>query len=276
MAEANHVLGSDSKKTTNVSAASVAMGARAEGIDLDRDHGSEVIDHLRSLMLEHHLLVLPGQTLSALELEAFGRQWGELLTHPAGQHRDTDYIQFIGARNRKFKFVPSAHPFGGGWHSDMTWHSTPPSITGLHARRLPTSGGDTAFSNQHLAYKTLDEETRVQIADLQAFHTGKVFGPDVEDSVHPVVRTHDVSGRKALFVNANFTKHIVGLSSDESEQLLYRLFAHSIRPEFTYRHQWEVNDLVMWDNRSVMHYAIGDYEELRIMHRFVVKGGKPA
>ena len=258
-----------------VSPAGVALGARVEGIDLVRDNDAETVAELRALLLQHHLLVLPGQQLSALELEAFGRRWGALLTHPATKHRDTPYVQFIGAKGRKFRFTLGVHPFGGGWHSDMTWHSTPPIITGLHARRLPGSGGDTAFANQHLAYETLDAETRQRIGSMEAFHTGKVFGPDVEDSVHPVVRTHEETGRKALYVNANFTKYLVGLAEDESERLLYRLFAHASRPEFVYRHHWQINDLVLWDNRSVMHYAIGDYDEPRLMHRIVVQGGKP-
>ena len=256
--------------------ASVALGARVEDIDLARDGGADVVEDLRELLLEHHLLVLPGQELTALELETFGRRWGDLLIHPATKHRDTDYVQWIGGKDRKFRYFDrGVHPFGSGWHSDMTWHSTPPIITGLHAQRLPSSGGDTAFANQHLAYDTLDQETREHIADLKAFHTGKVFGPDVEDSVHPVVRTHDETGRKALYVNGNFTKYIVDMPKDESELLLYRLFAHASRPEFVYRHHWELNDLVLWDNRSVMHYAIRDYDELRIMHRIVVEGGKP-
>ena len=157
----------------------------------------------------------------------------------------------------------------------MTWHSTPPIITGLHAQRLPSSGGDTAFANQHIAFETLDQETKERIADLRAFHTGKVFGPDVEDSVHPVVRTHDETGKPALYVNGNFTKHVCDMPEAESEALLYRLFAHASRPEFVYRHRWTLNDLVLWDNRSVMHYAILDYSEPRIMHRFVVQGGRP-
>ncbi|MCY3821215.1 MAG: TauD/TfdA family dioxygenase [Gammaproteobacteria bacterium] len=255
---------------------SVPMGARMEGLDLSRDGGAEVIQELRELLLEYHLLLIPGQRLSALDLAAFGRRWGELLTHPATKHRDTDYVQWIGSKaDRKFTFFRGVHPFGGGWHSDMTWHPTPPVITGLHARRLPSSGGDTAFANQHLAHETLDDETRERIAELRAFHTGKVFGPDVEDSVHPVVRTHEETGRKALYVNGNFTKYILDLPSGESEALLYRLFAHATRPEFTYRHRWEPDDLVLWDNRSVMHYAVRDYDEQRIMHRFVVKGGTP-
>ena len=258
------------------SSASVPMGVRVEGLDLSRDTGGEVIGELRELLLEYHLLVIPGQRLSALELAAFGSRWGALLTHPATQHRDTDYVQWIGSKaDRKFTFFRGVHPFGGGWHSDMTWHPTPPIITGLHARRLPSRGGGTAFANQHLAYETLDEETRERISDLKAFHTGKVFGPDVEESVHPVVRTHEETGRKALYVNGNFTKYIVDMPDAESELLLFRLFSHATRPEFTYRHCWELDDLVLWDNRSVMHYAIRDYDEQRIMHRIVIKGGKP-
>ena len=258
-----------------ISLVSVPLGARVEGVDISSGCDRATIQELRELLLEYHLLVLPDQVLSALELEAFGRMWGNLLTHPATKHRDTQYVQFIGGKNRKFKFFPGVHPFGGGWHSDMTWHSTPPHITGLHAQRLPAAGGDTAFANQHLAYETLSDELKEEIADLKAFHTGKVFGPDVEDSVHPVVRTHDESGRKALYVNGNFTKYICDMELPKSEKLLYRLFTHATRPEFVYRHRWELNELVLWDNRSVMHYAIGDYDEPRTMHRIVVQGDVP-
>ena len=258
-----------------VTRVSPSLGARVEGIDLSSEYSEFTIHELRELMLEYHLLVLPNQHLTALELEAFGRKWGDLLTHPATKHRDTPFVQFIGGRARRFKFSPGVHPFGGGWHSDMTWHPTPPHITGLHAQQLPVMGGDTAFANQHLAYETLDDAIKEQISGLSAFHTGKVFGPDVEDSIHPVVRTHNESGRKALYVNGNFTKYICDMPTEESEKLLFRLFAHATRPEFTYRHQWAINDLVLWDNRSVMHYAIGDYDELRTMHRIVVKGDVP-
>lgn len=254
---------------------SVPMGVRVDGFDLRDAEGQETISELRQLLLDHHLLVLPNQHLSALELERFGRLWGDLLTHPATKHRDTDFVQFIGGRANMLKFSPGVHPFGGGWHSDMTWHATPPHITGLLAVQLPTLGGDTAFANQHLAYETLSEELKEEIADLTAFHTGKVFGPHVEDSIHPVVRTHNETGRKGLYVNGNFTKYICELSSDKSERLLFRLLAHATAPEFVYRHQWQSHDLVLWDNRSVMHYAVRDYNELRTMHRIVVKGDKP-
>ena len=255
--------------------ASTALGARVEGVDLAADADAQLVAHLHELLLEHHLLVLPGQTLAPVELADFGRLWGSLLTHPATQHEDTEFVQWIARKGRKHSFFPGEHPFGGGWHSDMTWHPTPPRITALHARVLPAEGGDTAFANQHLAYETLDEELRERIEGLEAFHSGKVFGPDVEESVHPVVRTHEETGRRALYVNANFTRYILGLPDAESERLLFRLLAHASRPEFVYRHHWDVDDLVLWDNRSVMHYAIADYSEERVMHRIVVQGNKP-
>ncbi len=273
MAEAAAQAARDTRFST--SRASVAMGARVEGIDLARDTDAQLVSDLHGLLLEHHLLVLPGQTLSALELADFGRLWGSLLTHPATKHEDTEFVQWIAREGRKHRFFPGEHPFGSGWHSDMTWHSTPPRITALHARVLPPAGGDTAFSNQHLAYETLDEALRERIEGLEAFHSGKVFGPDVEDSVHPVVRTHEETGRRALYVNSTFTRHVLGLPEDESERLLFRLLAHASRPEFVYRHRWDVDDLVMWDNRSVMHYAVADFSEERVMHRIVVQGGKP-
>ena len=260
---------------TQVDRVSVPMGVRVEGIDLRSECDQKTVRELRQLLLDHHLLVIPHQELSALELERFGRLWGDLLIHPATKHRDTDYVQFIGGRASMMKFSPGVHPFGGGWHSDMTWHATPPHITGLLAKTLPSLGGDTAFANQHLAYETLPEALQDQISNMRAFHTGKVFGPDVEDSIHPVVRTHNETGRKALYVNGNFTKYICDMGADESEKLLYRLLSHATSPEFVYRHHWQLNDLVLWDNRSVMHYAVRDYEELRTMHRIVVKGDVP-
>ena len=260
---------------TTVTSASVALGARVSGIDLSHDQGDDTIGLLKRLLQEHHLIVLSEQDFSAIELRDFGLRWGELLTHPATKHRDTEYVQWIASNGRKIQIHPSVFSLSSGWHSDMTWHSTPPFYTGLHARQLPSKGGDTMFANQHMAYDTLDEETKERLEGLEAFHTGKVFGPDVEDSIHPVIRTHEDTGRKALFVNVNFTRYIVGMPDDENKDLLTRLFYHSSRPEFTYRHQWEVGDLVLWDNRSVMHYAIADYDERRVMHRIVVKGSKP-
>ena len=154
---------------------------------------------------------------------------------------------------RKFSFFPA--PFAGGWHADMTW--LPPVITGLHAQQLPKIGGDTAFANQHLAYETLDENLRSRLADLEAFHTGKGFGTEIEDSVHPMVASTRRRGARHCSSTPTTPGTSSALSDDESERLLFRLFGHATRLEFTYRHRWQRDDLVLWDNRSVMHYAIG-------------------
>ena len=170
--------------TLTVTKAEPNIGARIDGVDLRAigdDTGDASISRLRELLLEHHVVVLPGQDVSALELEAFASKWGELLEHPATRHHDTPYIQWIaasGTRGGQF----------GTWHSDMTWHPTPPSITMLHARKLPDAGGDTAFVNQHLAYETLPEQLRETLDGTDAFHSGKVFGPETPDSVHPAIR----------------------------------------------------------------------------------------
>lgn len=245
------------------------LGARVEGVDL-RDGGSpELVAELRELLLEHHVIVLPGQDLPATELAAFAAQWGELLTHPATQHEDTPYVQFIpgsGARQRGF----------GTWHSDMTWHPTPPIISMLHARRLPDAGGDTCFVNQHLAYETLPEDLKEPLENASGYHSGSVFGPDTPDSVHPAIRTHDETGRKALYLNAAFTTHLVDTEPAVSRRLIDQTLLHATRVEFLYRHRWTLHDLVIWDNRSVMHCPAVDYEGERYMHRAVVKGGVPA
>lgn len=244
------------------------IGARIEGVDLRHDGDDVLVGRLREILLRHHVIVLPAQDLTALELEGFARRWGELLTHPATRHRDTEYIQWIAGSGARGRF--------GTWHSDMTWHPTPPSITMLHSQKLPDFGGDTAFSNQHLAYDTLPDRLREVLDGAAAFHSGKVFGPDTPDSIHPAVRTHPESGRKALYVNGAFTRYLVDIDEDLSRTTILETLLHATRIEFVYRHRWDLHDLVIWDNRSVMHCPAVDYDGERFMHRAVVAGGVPA
>ena len=158
----------------------------------------------------------------------------------------------------------------------------------LHARTLPSSGGDTGYANQRLAYEMLERATEdrgrsfrrhlvgpPQIEQLLANHSGKRFGKTVPDSVHPMVRTHDETGQRALYVNPEFTTHVVDVDESESERILYPLWMHCVSEEFVYRHRWRPGDLNIWDNRSVMHTSILDYTEPRALIRVVVKGGRP-
>ena len=270
-----------------------AMGVRVSGVCL-ADASADLVGVLRGALLEHHLLVVCEQDLEAGALQAFGSQWGELLTHPASAHMPNPYVQTIGGnprrRNEGKGSGNGARPRGyGAWHSDMSWHPTPPWITMLHARTLPSWGGDTGFANQQWAWEALDSAARDRgrmfrrdlpaaedLQGLRANHTGKRFGAEVPDSVHPVVRTHDESGRAALYVNPEFTSHIVGLEDAASRIMLYALWAHGTGMEFVYRHRWRPGDICIWDNRSVMHTSILDYDAPRALTRVVVKGDVPS
>lgn len=257
------------------------MGVRVSEIDLQVAN-TDLVGELRQLLMKYNLVAVSNQDLHEEQMQAFGQLWGELLTHPASESRPNPYIQTL-AGNGKAK----GRVFGS-WHSDMTWHPTPPWITMLHARRIPGFGGDTGYANQHLAWEYLDQaikDTRRvhrrylrdadSLRELRANHTGKGFGQNVPDSVHPVVRTHDETGREALYVNPEFTTHIVDVPAEESLSILFPIWLHAVTEEFCYRHHWKPGDLVIWDNRSVMHTAILDYEEPRSMTRVVVKGDVP-
>ena len=258
-----------------------AMGLRISGVDL-RQANVDLVGELRRMLNEHHLLCIAEQDLEEEHQQVFGSLWGELLTHPASEKKPNPFVQTLAsngsARNRVF----------GAWHSDMTWHPTPPWITMLHARRLPGFGGDTGYANQHLAWEFLDQASKdlrrsyrrhlpkaEVLTSLHANHTGKGFGPTVPDSIHPVIRTHDENGKLALYVNPEFTTHIIEFTEQESLQTLFPLWLHAVTEEFCYRHRWQHGDIVIWDNRSVMHTAILDYESPRSMNRIVIKGDKP-
>lgn len=260
---------------------SPAMGVRIDDINVN-EANNDMVGELRALLNEHHLLCLSKQELSDEQQQSFGGLWGELLTHPASEHAPNPYVQVLAgngkAKNRVF----------GSWHSDMTWHPTPPWITMLHGRVVPKFGGDTGYANQHLAFDMLDQARKDQrrshrrhlpdtesLLSMRANHTGKGFGQHVPDSIHPVIRTHNENGKQALYVNPEFTTHIVDASEAESIATLFPLWIHALTEEFCYRHQWRQGDLVIWDNRSVMHTAILDYEEPRSMKRVVIKGDKP-
>ncbi len=260
---------------------SPAMGVRISGIDVSKS-SSDLVGTLRESLHKHTVVAISDQDLEDESLQEFGLAWGELLTHPASEKKPNPHIQVLasqtGARGRGL----------GAWHSDMSWHPTPPWITMLYGRTIPRFGGGTGYANQRLAFEMLDLATKdkrrshrrqlptiAEIEDLSANHTGKGFGPQVPDSVHPVIRTHDATQDRALYVNPEFTTHIVDMSDSDSQRILWSLWLHSTCEEFVYRHCWQTGDLVIWDNRSVMHTAILDYDEPRYMTRVVVKGDAP-
>ena len=187
--------------------------------------------------------------------------------------------------------------FGAGWHSDWSFQEAPPAATILHSKVVPPVGGDTLFVDAARAYEALSPAMQAMLAPLQAIHSARqsygtkgVFSKDTEKRTlqiivseeadgaltHPLVRTHPVTGRKALFVSPVYTVGIEDLTPEEAKAILGFLFQHLTQEQFIYRHKWREQMLLMWDNRCTMHFAEGGYDgHLRLMHRTTVKGDKP-
>ena len=268
-----------------------ALGARVEGIDLSHPLDSGAISALREAFRRYLVLAFPGQGhLTPEEQARFAAHWGALQKLPAMTiDADGNILELkTGGDNDQRganRDIPEAQKLARPdiWHADQTFEPCPPLGSFLLARSLPPVGGDTMWANQYLAYETLSAPLRAMLDGLTALHSGEgyyqVIGLDPADAprnTHPVVVTHPETGKRSLFVNRIWTRRIVGLSDAESGALLDFLYEHCVQPEFTFRHQWSEGDLVMWDNRCTLHYAINDYgRNLRIMHRATAIGRKP-
>jgi taurine dioxygenase len=255
---------------------SAPLGAVIEDLDV-RDVDDAALGELKRLFGLHHVLVFPRQELEPQTQMAFARRWGALVRHPyAGMQAHPDVIELRNGGK--------ARDVNQHWHSDMTYNAAPPKLTMLYAIQTPQLGGDTAFANQALAYDELSTGLKSTLLTLRAEHTAAglatLYGADSGEAphaTHPVVRTHDETGRRALYVCRAFTHQFSGWSRQESRSLLEYLFEHSVRPEYQARHAWRPGDLVMWDNRCLLHFAVHDHgDEPRRIHRVQVEGPVPA
>ncbi len=235
------------------------LGARVEGVDLSATDPAE-LDALGDLLAEHHVLALPGQSLTPDRHIELGTHYGEPLIHPF-----LDAIPEHPAILEVLKEPDDRVTFGGEyWHADISFLDPPSSVSLLYSHEVPDVGGDTLFADQFAAYDALSEPMRRFLDGLTARH---VY-PDMEDTpatgaTHPVVRFHPRTGRRSLFVNPAFVVRIEELDPAESSAVLSFLYSHQIRPEFQARISWTPGQLVMWDNRSVQHYAMNDYPGVR-------------
>jgi taurine dioxygenase len=265
-----------STTTLQIRPVAPTLGGVVTGVDV-RQLDDETFAEIEAAFRTYRLLVFKHQTLTPSELMAFGERWGELHVHPLTPHID-GYPPVQAIQNTGKKTTLNEH-----WHTDMSFEPVPPKITMLHAVEVPELGGDTAFADQHAAYESLSDGLRAMLDDVRAVHRSenlaKIMGKDPREApsaVHPVFRTHPDTGRKALYVCRAFTQRFEGMTRAESGGLLEFLFERSSRPDFTHRHQWEVGDLVMWDNRSLLHYAIHDHGDAsRLLHRVTVLGEVP-
>jgi taurine dioxygenase len=269
-----------------------ALGAHVEGLDLRKPLEASAFAAVRDAWLEHLVLRFRGQRLTDPELLAFSRLFGDLDPpgpNPYGRPFLSEFPEINVISNVKEGGVPIGG-LGDGeaiWHCDMTYVETPPRAAALHALEVPPGGGDTYWSNQYLAYETLPEDLREAIDGRVAVHDAtynsagmmrkgmkEVTDPrEAPGARHPLVIAHPETKRAALFLGRRRNSYIVGFDLAESEALLDRLWAHATQPQFTFRQEWQRDDLILWDNRCTLHRRDAfDPASRRIMHRTQIKG----
>lgn len=282
-----------------------AIGAEIYGVDLSRPVDEPTFADIYNAFLEHLVLFFPSQAaLSPEQHSAFAARFGEIdvapFVYPFKTPTVEGHPQIL--LNVKEAGDPSIN-IGGFWHADVTYRERPHKAAIMYVKETPSVGGDTMFSNQYLAYETLSEGMRRLLDGLRAIHSSEMpYGgesarfasvsrnraPKSEDRSfakstyagadgvtskvdHPVVRTHPESKRRSLYVNRGFTEKFVGMTAEESYPLLEFLWNHATRAEFACRYRWSPNDVVVWDNRCTLHYALNDYYgQRREMHRISV------
>ncbi|MBA3067140.1 MAG: TauD/TfdA family dioxygenase [Hyphomonas sp.] len=266
-------------------------GAEITGVDIRRLTDAEFAA-IKTAYADHGIVFFRDQSLSEEDHITFARRFGPININRffLAHERYPEIALVLKEKEQKTNI-------GGGWHTDHSYDAEPAMGSVLVARQLPDEGGDTWFASMYTAYDTLDEATRQEISGLRAVHSAKhIFGSDannfykanadtgprignaaaadvLEDVTHPVVITHPLSGRKALFVNPAFTTRIAGYTDEQSNALLMRLFSHAMKPDHAHRFKWQPGSVAFWDNRSTWHWAMNDYHgERRLMHRITIEG----
>lgn len=272
-----------------------AIGAEVAGVELNGPLSNDLAAALRAALGEHLVLFFRDQRLDIAGLKRATQAFGELQAVPyIDAMPDEPYVIAV----LKEADETGISTFGGEWHSDFSFLEQPPAGSLLLAAEVPRVGGDTLWANQARAYETLPAELKALLDGRGAVHAGAPYGvanppparvklsrsirmrrgdPAADrEIVHPAVRTHPWTGRKALFVNPIYTLRLDGLSAEESREALRRIYRHAVRPEFTCRFRWTPGAVAVWDNRATLHYAINDYDgHRRLMYRTTFAGERP-
>jgi taurine dioxygenase len=266
-------------------------GAEVRGIDLSEPVDEAARKDLNGAFIDRSVLVFREQHLSPHQLVAAVGLFGEIFPQHNSRFAlpECPLVHYISNQD----FYPDGRRYipGEGYHTDHSNAACPPKATVLHAVSLPDRGGDTQYVNMHRAYDELSDQTKRRLLGLEAIHVyesrysaRKMMALNEESRdrvpdavVHPIVRTHPESGRKAIYINPIRIDGIVGMPEAEALSLLADLLKHATQPRYQYRHRWRAGDLVMWDNRSLLHKANGDYDmgQLRYLYRIMLKGDVP-
>ena len=262
-------------------------GAEIFGLNLRQSVDAELRRALNAEFAKYHVLVFRDQKLTSSEFAHAGEIFGALMSHHHRDVRDPGHAEVYRVRNEQI--APGKYRIAGGtFHTDHSNHPIPPKATALHPVSLPSYGGDTQFVNMHNAYDGLPDATKRRVAGLKALHvfeskfSPRKLRPLDERSqkelppptAHPIVRVHPENGRKALYLNPVRIEAIEGMTEAAALALVAELMAHATQKRYEYRHNWRYGDMLIWDNRSVMHQANGDYDmnEVRHLHRIMITG----
>lgn len=257
------------------------LGAEIFGIDLAQPLDGEGFRAINQVLLDHGVIFFRDQNITPAQQMAFAQHWGSVHLHPhmACLPEQPGVIEIL-------KKETDTTVFGQNWHTDQMFTPTPARVTLLYAKEVPPVGGDTMYANLYMAYDTLSDGMKAVIGGLRTVNlynkkkkrpaamTPTAPEQDPEPVEHPLVRTHPETGKKALYLcNPGITRHIVGMTEEESTPLLKYLLDHATRPEFTCRFRWQVGSLAVWDNRRTLHYPVNDYYGYRrVMHRITIEG----
>jgi taurine dioxygenase len=255
------------------------IGAEIFGVDLANPLSNRAIGEIHSALMEHQVVFFRDQQISHDAHRTLGRAFGDLAVHSsvAGLPDHPEVVAIHADENSKFVA-------GENWHSDLSCDPEPPMGSILYIHTLPHHGGDTLFASMYAAYDALSPAMKAFLEPLTAVHDGnhvyKAIFPDSTRtyacSTHPVIRTHPVTGRKLLYVNASYTTRINELSKEESTAVLAFLFGHVKNPNFQVRFRWQRHSVAFWDNRCTQHFAVWDYfPDVRSGFRVTVAGDKP-
>ncbi|HVM77446.1 MAG TPA: TauD/TfdA family dioxygenase [Stellaceae bacterium] len=271
---------------------SPSLGIAAEGVDLHGPLSRDTAEALRRALLDNLVLCIRGQSVKPPEyleaMRAFGTPMKQ--TRIASRHGEIAEITILSSEDRDELGDGKRLVVGAHWHSDDSYKRVPCSLTMLYGVEVPPVGGDTQFTNMYAAYDDLSPAMKERIANLKVVHRYDSSrkgtriatlradeSAELPDAVHPIVRTHPETGRKALYLNPNRMERIVGMDREESDRLLDELTRHATQAKYQYRHKWRAGDILIWDNRCTMHKANADYPEgsRRFMHRIIVEGTVP-
>ena len=272
------------------------MGAEISGLDLTVPITDVIAHILHSALNDHHMIVIRNQHLSLTQQKAVTAIFGDIMQLP--------YVAPIPGDKEVIAVLKEADEintgvFGGDWHSDFSFLENPPAGSVLNAVEVPPVGGDTIWVNQMAAYRSLPDPLREIVDNRRAVHVGKPYGvkyapaadiranasmamrrgdPEADrETIHPSVITAPETGNRALFLNPIYTTRFEGMTEAESAPILETIYKHCTRPDFACRHQWQAGDVVIWNNRTTLHYATNDYDGVRrLLYRTTFCGSVPA